>query len=169
MRRFLVVLGAALCAGGLAGCVERTYHITSDPPGALVYSNGRPLSATPADNSFVYHGYYDFTLVKPGYQTLHVRQKIKTPWYEYFPLDFISENLIPWRIHEDHRFHYVLEPAKTPQTDELLPKAENLRAKGQSLQVPPPPPEPQVPVRTPPVAPIVESPPTGGAAPAPGP
>src|SRR5581483_5232398 len=55
---------AALCAGALTGCVERRYVITSDPPGAIVYCNGRQIGATPVDDHFIYYGKYDFTLVK---------------------------------------------------------------------------------------------------------
>jgi hypothetical protein len=160
MRRYAVVLGAALWAGLLTGCVEQRFVIESEPPGALVYSNGVPIGSTPCDGSFIYHGYYDFTLVKPGYETLHVRQKIGTPWYEFFPLDFISETLIPWRIHDVRRFQYTMQPAHSPSAAEVLPKADNLRNRGHSLQpvetpqstVPTlPPPRPELPSVGPPL------------------
>src|SRR5262249_55606882 len=56
--------------------------------------------------------------------------------YEYFPLDFISENLMPWKIRDVRRFHYHLEPARTPNTAELLKQAQELRMKGQSIGAP---------------------------------
>jgi PEGA domain len=132
-----------MSAALLAGCVERRYVITSDPPGAVVYKNGQPLGATPVDDHFVYYGKYDFVLIKEGYETLAVEQEIPTPWYEVFPLDFISENLIAWPITDVRRFHYRLEPRRQVQTDKLLQDAGALRARGQSIGTPVPlPPRP---------------------------
>jgi hypothetical protein len=159
MRRYAAFLAAALCAGSLAGCVEQRYVIESDPPGAMVYRNGAPIGATPCDDYFVYHGYYDFTLVKPGYETLHVHQKVGTPWYEYFPLDFVTETLLPARVCDVRRFSYTMEPVKTPDTDELLREGAKLRERGKSLEVPEPSPDKvPAPGTAPTVAPVISSP-----------
>ncbi len=137
----LVIL--AVSTALLGGCVERRYVITSDPPGAVVYRNGQPLGATPVDDHFVYYGKYNFTLVKEGYETLHVEQDIPAPWYQVYPLDFVSENLFPWPITDVRRFHYRLEPRKQVQTDELLRDAAALRDRGRSVGSPVPlPPRP---------------------------
>jgi hypothetical protein len=138
MRAHTGALAAvALAAGLLTGCVERKYVITSDPPGALVLRNGQPIGVTPVDDHFIYYGNYKFTLIKDGYQTLQVDQEITTPWYQYFPIDFASENLVPCQISDMRRFHYVMEPVQAPQTDQLLQQAGNLRNRGRSLQPPP--------------------------------
>lgn len=134
MTRYAGFLGAALGAALLTGCVEQRFVVESDPPGAIVYLNGTPIGATPCDASFVYYGAYDLTLVKPGYQTLHVHEPIPAPWYEYFPLDFVSENVVPCRIHDVRRLRYALAPAKTPSADQVLPKSENLRNRGKALE-----------------------------------
>jgi hypothetical protein len=136
MRRTVVLLGALLGAGLLPGCVERRYVITSDPPGAVVLRNGQPLGATPVDDHFVYYGDYEFTLIKDGYETLKVVQRIPTPWYEYFPLDFVSENLFPWPITDVRRFHYKLEPRRVVNPNQLLDEAQNLRNRGNSIGPP---------------------------------
>jgi PEGA domain len=139
----LLFLSAAL----LTGCVERRYVITSDPPGALVLRNGQPIGATPVDDHFVYYGEYDFTLIKEGYETLQVKQRIPTPWYEFFPLDVVSEILVPWQIEDVRRFHYTLEPRRQVNTDQLLQDAQSLRNRGHSLPTPEtvPPPTPVAP------------------------
>src|SRR5438046_8549070 len=93
-------LVAAVLLGGLPGCVERRYVIESDPPGALVLVNGQPIGTTPVDGYFVYYGNYNFTLIKDGFQTKQVSQRIASPWYEYTPLDFISENLYPGKLED---------------------------------------------------------------------
>src|SRR5262249_32019669 len=102
----------------LAGCVERRFVINSDPQGAVVFQNGQPLGAAPADNHFVYYGKYRFTLVKDGYETLVVDQDVPAPWYEYPGLDFISENLVPFTIRDRREFSYHLEPARIPSAME---------------------------------------------------
>lgn len=141
---FVVV---AVTAALLTGCVERRMVITSDPPADLVLINNHPVSAAPADYGFVYYGTYKITLIKEGYQTLVVEQKVPTPWYEYMPLDFVSENLWPRRIEDVHRFHYQLCPLETVQTDPLLSEAERLRSRGRTLPqsegVQPAPPKPK--------------------------
>lgn len=129
---------ALLGTGLAAGCVERRYVITSDPPGALVLRNGVPIGATPVDDHFVYYGTYHFTLVKDGYATAQVDQCVSTPWYEYFPLDFVSEALYPGHIEDVRRFHYTLQPVEAVNPNALREQAERLRAEGRSIGPPAP-------------------------------
>jgi hypothetical protein len=136
MKKYMAFLAIASCSGLLAGCVEQRYVVTTDPPGAMVLRNGQPLGQSPADDHFVYYGTYDFTLILDGYETLHVQQNMPTPWYEYFPLDFFSENVVPWKIRDVRRFHYKLEPRRMVNTDELLKEAQNLRNRGMSIRPP---------------------------------
>jgi PEGA domain len=134
MRRMYGWLLAAACAAGLTGCVERRFVVTTDPPGAMVLVNNRPLGSAPADGRFDYYGTYEFTLIADGYETLTVREPIRAPWYEYFPLDFASENLWPFHIEDVRRFHYPMRPLCQPNTKELLDQAERLRQRGSTLQ-----------------------------------
>ena len=76
MRHYLRFVAVTLCALGLSGCVERRYVVYTDPPGAMVFRNGQPLGATPADDHFVYYGKYKFTIIADGYETLTVEQDI---------------------------------------------------------------------------------------------
>ena len=131
--RFRVVSGLIALAL-VAGCVERRFVIESDPPGALVLMNGQPIGATPVDGHFVYYGKYQFTLIKDGCDTLHVEEEFKTPWYEYIPLDFFTENFYPGKIEDVRRPQvYRLCPRMQPRTDSLLGQAENLRSKGKAI------------------------------------
>ncbi|MFN4258276.1 MAG: PEGA domain-containing protein [Gemmataceae bacterium] len=133
MRRFFWLMNVAVCAGLAAGCVDRRFVVTTDPPSALVLVNNQPLTPSPTDGSFVYYGNYDFTIIKEGYETLKVKQEVPAPWYEYPPLDFISECLIPWRIKDVRHFHYQLQPLQTVRSDELLHEAEMLRQRGRMI------------------------------------
>ncbi len=129
----------------LAGCVERRMVITTGPfpeaSGAIVYDERNvPLSASPADRPFTYYGKYRFKIVKDGYETLIVEQDVPPPWYELPGLDFISENLLPWTARDIRRFHYELTRIQVVPPEQVLEQAKPLRAKGQSINVPEPPP-----------------------------
>ena len=130
----------ALALALAAGCVERTMIITTEPAGAIVYDERNiPLSASPADKTFVYYGKYRFTLVKDGFETLVVEEDVQAPWYEYMFIDFISENLLPFTLRDVHRLHYKLQPVQVFPPDLVLQAATPLRAKGQTIGEPLPP------------------------------
>ena len=133
MKRNAWLLGALAGAALLTGCVERRFVVTSDPPGALVLRNGQPLGAAPADDHFVYYGNYHFTLIRDGYETLEVDQYLMPPWYEWPPLDFFSENLVPWTIYDVRRFHYQMQPQQVPNSVDVLNRAQELRNRGQQV------------------------------------
>src|SRR5262245_60504692 len=159
MRQFTGLLGVAVCAALLTGCVDRRYVITTNPPGAVVYVNNQQIGAAPVDNHFVYYGDYEFLLVKEGYQTKRVVQHIPAPWYEYFPIDFFSENIWPHRELDVRRFHYDLDPLPAVRTDVLLDEAQNLRNRGQAITPPPSNTPPQPPAPPAGLPPVVATPP----------
>jgi hypothetical protein len=144
MRRNAGLFGAVLTALLSGGCVERAFVVESNPPGAFVWVNNQPLTATPADGTWVYYGKYHFTLEKEGYETLHVEQEIDPPWYAYFPLDFFFESIWPCKLEDRRRFRYDLVPLRVPNTEDVLRRAEDLRNHGRSLrpegEAPAPPP-----------------------------
>jgi hypothetical protein len=161
MRRSQWALfGIAVSAALLTGCVERRYVIETDPPGAIVYRNGKELGASPVDDHFVYYGKYDFTIKKDGYQTQQIPQEIPAPWYQWFPLDFVTEVLVPVQLEDVRHFRYVLLPAEQPRIDDLLRESENLRNRGHNLPPPPggysPPAPPAVVPPTPPGPPPLQ-------------
>ena len=132
-------LSITLFSGLLAGCVERRFIITSNPPGAIVLDEkDQPMGATPVDRQFTYYGKYRFTLVKDGYQTLVVEEPVRAPCYEWFPLEFISENLIPFNIRDIRRLHYTMQPPPVVPPEALLQGAEQRRQRGHAVEVPPP-------------------------------
>ena len=128
-RRFhlLLLLVAA------TGCVQRRMTIRSDPPGALVYVDDYQLGTTPVSHDFVYYGTRKIRLVKDGYETLTVRQPFPMPWYEYFPLDFVSENLIPWEIRDERVVDLSMMPAAATPPEMVVARAEQARLAAGSL------------------------------------
>jgi PEGA domain len=142
MTRRATLLFAAALASILPGCIEQRYVIESDPPGALVLVNGQPIGTTPVDGYYIYYGAYDFTLVKDGYQTKVVRQKITMPWFEYPGVDFITENVYPGKVEDVRRFKYCLEPLVQVSEGDLLNQAQQLRNRGKSINGGDPGPQP---------------------------
>src|SRR5262249_42166512 len=68
-------------------------------------------------------------------------------------LDFFSENLWPFKLRDNHLFHYQLQPRRQEPQDEALRKGGILRNRGQSIGVSPngpPPVGPPPPVGLPP-------------------
>lgn len=153
---FLIVLPAVAL---MTGCVERRFVIESNPASAQVLLNGNPVGFTPADASFVYYGEYDITLIKDGYETLHVKEKIRTPWYQYFPLDFVTENLVPWKISDVRRLRYNMQPLQPVRSEDVLNRAQGLRDQGRLIGDQPYAPRP-APTPVPPMPPPVALSPT---------
>ncbi len=93
------------------GCVERTIVIESDPPGATVWINEHRLELpTPVAYEFITHGRYKFRLEKSGFRELVAREMVWAPIYEWIPIDFFTENLLPLHLRDRHVFQYHLDP-----------------------------------------------------------
>lgn len=146
------VLAATVVIGfvglvSFAGCVQRRMTIRSNPPGALVYVDDYQLGSTPVSTDFVYYGTRKIRLVKDGYETLTVRQPFPLPWYQVFPLDFVTENLWPWEIRDERVVDLAMMPAAAIAPEEVVGRAEVARlASGSGSMTP-------VPLMTPPIAP----------------
>jgi hypothetical protein len=94
---------ALLLALGCTGCVvEKTLTIQSDPPGALVRLGEEDLGTTPVTVPFLHYGTQRLGLELAGYARVERDLRISPPWYGRFPMDFVSEVLLPFGW-EDHR------------------------------------------------------------------
>ncbi len=118
----------------LAGCVERRFLIETNPPGAVVEVNGKRIGAAPVHVPIDHYGDHRIRIFAPGYQTLVVDEPINAPWYEYFPLDFISENLIPYTIRDLRGRRYELIQEQVVSPDDVLNRSDILRQQGLQLQ-----------------------------------
>lgn len=156
MVRAKYPLTFALFALVLTGCVERRFVITTEPYGAMVYDwSDCPIGAAPADKSFVYYGTYRFKLIKDGYQTMIVEEKIKAPIHSWPGIDFVSENLLPFWIRDVRHLHYKLEPIQPSSPEQTRSEAELLRQRGQTIGAPLPPlPLPPLPASPLPASPV---------------
>jgi hypothetical protein len=101
--------------------------IRSNPPGAVVYVDDYEIGTTPVSTDFTYYGTRKIRLVKNGYETLTVMQPVSVPWYQFMPVDFVAENLVPGNIRDHRTFDYQLVPQVVVPTEQLLDRAEVLR------------------------------------------
>ena len=110
-----------------SGCVERRLMIRSQPPGAMVYVDDYKIGPTPIATSFTYYGTRKIRLVKDGYQTLTVYERIDPPWYQIPPIDFFAENVLRREVRDTRVLEYQLQPQPIAPTQQLLDRADMLR------------------------------------------
>jgi hypothetical protein len=124
---FLLLLTALLAALAAGGCVQRRMMVRSNPPGAMVYIDDQPIGHTPVSVPFTYYGTRNFRLIKDGFETATQPHNVPAPWYEYPPVDFVSENLWPWEVRDERVIDFTLVPQQRVPENELLNRAEGLR------------------------------------------
>ena len=127
-RKFGFVLFLMLSCSLLTGCVSRRLTIRTNPSGALVKLNGKKLGFSPVSTDFIYYGTYEIELIKDGYETETIQQTISPPWYQRFPIDFVSDNLMPFRKTDRYEYTWPLRPKSMIPTDDLLNRANQLRS-----------------------------------------
>jgi hypothetical protein len=115
------------------GCVQRRMIVRSNPPGALLYVDDYEIGTTPIATDFTYYGTRKFRLVKDGYETLTTMVSIPPPWYEYVPLDFVSENFVPGTIRDQRPLDFQLKPQTVIPTEQLMARAESIRRGAHSV------------------------------------
>lgn len=134
----------ALALAPLAGCAaERVLVFTSEPPGASVRLDDEVVGTTPCDVPFLHYGTRRVTYYLEGHRTRSFLVDVRAPWYARFPIDIVSEVLLPigWKDHK--RIHVVLESGLVepdlPTQRSVLDRAEALRRAGPNgpRQLPP--------------------------------
>lgn len=136
LRRPTASAAALLAAlSSLAGCrTTRVIEVTSNPPGALVRLDEEVIGRTPLEHEFHHYGRRRLTLYLPGYLTWSRRVEPKPPWYSRFPLDLLTEVLVPLGL--THRFAYratlledtgVDETGVAPATQAFVERAVDVR------------------------------------------
>jgi hypothetical protein len=101
----------------LPGCVTRTLFVDSDPPGATVWLDGEKAGTTPYEAPFPAYGTRHLELDLAGHQRLEADLDLSTPWYEFWPIDFIAELLWPPGVDDERRFAFTLQPANPAADD----------------------------------------------------
>ena len=129
-----LALAAGLIAACLttSGCVRRRLTVRTFPAGAQVFVDDQEIGTTPCSASFVYYGTRKITVMKDGYRTETLSQKLNPPWYEIPPLDFVSENLIARELRDERIVDVQLVPEEIVPQQKLLDRAQALREGSQA-------------------------------------
>ena len=119
------------CLVPCVGCVDRVLWVRSDPPGADVWVEGKPVGQTPVQIPFVYYGTHHLLVRAPGHASVSQNIRVRAPVWQWFPLDFVAENLVPFRLRDEHTVNLRL-PSLTEgasQEEGLLQRAAELKVR----------------------------------------
>lgn len=124
----MILVPGLVCVLLCGGCVERTMKIQTDPPNALVIVNDEEVGLSPVKFSFLWYGDYDIIVRKAGYETLKTHHRFEPPWFQFPPIDFIVETLIPGTIRDVREVPLLTLQSTRQQTDEeIVGRAEQTR------------------------------------------
>lgn len=112
----------------LTGCVHRRLTIHSNPSGALVRIDGEDVGYTPASVDYTWYGTREVQLLKDGYETQTHLIDVSPPWYQRFPLDFISDNFLGTHIRDHRRFDLQMQPRLPDNADDVVERGRSLRS-----------------------------------------
>ncbi len=110
----------------MVGCVQRTIHITSNPPGALVHLNDEEVGRTPLRVPYLFYGTYDVRLEKDGCKPLWTKQKTKAPWWEAPGPDLLAEMIPNNKVEQN--WHFDLETITAAEEEALVDRAQAMGA-----------------------------------------
>ena len=129
-KRLLLGLLILICV--TSGCVERKLTIRTTPENAMVTLNDEEIGASPVTVSFQWYADYHVRVTKAGYTTLETHEKLKAPWYDYFPFDFFAQVLYPKRIVDEHEWSFDLTPLEPADRDTVIQQAQALQLEMQT-------------------------------------
>lgn len=137
----IIFVGLIFIAG--QGCVTRTINIETSPSNASIYIDNKYVGESPISIPFTHYGVRKIAIEKRDenerlvYKRKVIFEEIKAPFYELFPIDIVSEVILPIKFEDNHDFNYQLEELKEVPIDErkkqVLINAEELRKKASEM------------------------------------
>lgn len=106
-RLWMLLLGTLLSS---ACATRRILSVESEPPGAQVRLDDELIGRTPLEYDFEHYGGRRLTLYLGGYRTWSAPLELERPWHARFPIDLITEVLIPMGLTDRHHVSVELEP-----------------------------------------------------------
>lgn len=131
-RNARLALASMLLTLPATGCVRRRLTVRTNPPGAVVSVDNQVIGASPAASTFVYYGTREIRVERDGYRTETIRRQLNPPWYQYPPLDFITETLWPLEIRDERVIDVELVPKEVVPVETVIDRAEQLRQQSRS-------------------------------------
>ena len=130
-RRVLLLTAVSTFAVANIGCVHRRVTIRTEPPGAQVVVGGQEIGYSPASFDITWYGTEEVTLLKDGYEIETQYVKIPRPWYQVPPLDFVTDNFLPFRVKDQHDFTFPLTPRTLVPRGDLVERGNVFRSESQ--------------------------------------
>jgi hypothetical protein len=128
-RALQLALVPALLALATGCSPSRFLVVESDPPGAVVRLDDILIGRTPLEAPFDHYGRRRLTVYLEGYQTYVERLDMRAPWYARFPIDLVTEVLIPLGLEHRQNVFVRLDP-DTAQAEDMDPGPVIERARG---------------------------------------
>ena len=135
MTRATYTFGFLLLLLALVGCrAQRTLELTSNPPGAEVRLDDERVGRTPVRVTFEHYGTRRVTFYLAGYRTVSKQIELAPHWYARFPLDLVTEVILPLGLHDRRHYHEELIPGEEvlslPSLRSVIERAAVLREGG---------------------------------------
>ena len=135
----VLLAAAALQLAVAPGCVRRRLTVRTEPPGAMVYVDRRPIGLSPVSTRFTYYGTRHFEIVKDGHRTEKFLRRFNPPWYELPVIAFFSETLYPFELRDERLVDVQLSAEPEVPTEAIIASGQELRDQSRmGLAVPPP-------------------------------
>ena len=122
----LIAIAAAVISSG-CNSVQRKILVRSYPEGALVTIDKQPIGHTPVAVPFTYYGTREIQLEMDGFQTKKVKHRFSPPWYQFPPVDFVTDNFWPREIRDTRIVNFELNPQTTVDENYLIDRAGQMR------------------------------------------
>ena len=108
-------------------CVHGRLIVKTQPEGAAVIVDRKPVGYSPVSVPFTYYGTREVQIEKDGYKPIRVQERIDPKWFNRFPVSFFSENFSPREIRDQRILDFQLQPKTITGENELLNRANDLR------------------------------------------
>lgn len=112
--RYLTLLFLVM---GIEGCYTTALRVESQPPGASVYYDFKPVGKTPVEFTVDWYGKHKLTLDHPEYGRKEQIIDLKNPAYVTFPFDLIAA-IAPAKIKDNHTITFDLTKQPSLKTEE---------------------------------------------------
>lgn len=90
--------------------------------------DGKDIGYTPTSIDYIWYGTREVQLLKDGYETQTQFIKIGAPWYQRFPLDFISDNFLGTHVRDHRRFDLTMQPKQPDVASDVIQRGRSLRS-----------------------------------------
>lgn len=126
----LWVLGVAGLPVLFTGCVERqlVFETAADYGDVEIEVDGHPVGKAPCTVSFHRYGVREWVARADGYEIASGRIDLEEPWYQYPPMDLVTEGIVPFTIVDRHRVEVTLTELSERDAGRLYGRAKAFRA-----------------------------------------